>query len=59
QSPEQVLDILKTILKVQFTTPYSNKIYQQLLLNTDEQKALAKHFDLKLTWVTPLHKTGA
>ncbi|MEO6719831.1 MAG: IS1634 family transposase [Ferruginibacter sp.] len=48
QSPEQVLDILKTILKVEFKTPYSNKIYQQLILNTDEQKALATHFNLKL-----------
>lgn len=48
QSPEQVLDILKTILKVEFKTPYSNKIYQELILNTDEQKALATHFNLKL-----------
>jgi len=48
QSPEQVLDILKTILKVEFKTPYSNKIYQKLILNTDEQKALATHFNLKL-----------
>ncbi len=48
QSPEQVLDILKTILKVEFKTPYSNKIYQELILNTDEQKALATHFNLEL-----------
>jgi len=48
QSPEQVLDILKTILKVEFKTPYSNKIYQELILNTDEQKALANHFNLKI-----------
>ncbi len=46
QSPEQVLDILKTIMKVEFKTPYSNKIYQELILNTDEQKALATHFNL-------------
>jgi hypothetical protein len=43
-----LLDILKTILKVEFKTPYSNKIYQELILNTDEQKALATHFNLKL-----------
>jgi transposase len=48
QSPERVLAILKTILKVEFTTPYSGQIYQQLILNTDEQKALADHFNLKL-----------
>jgi len=48
QSPEQVLDILKTILKVRFTTPYSNKIYEELILNTAEQKYLADRFDLKI-----------
>lgn len=48
QSPEQVIDILKTILMVQFTTPYSNKSYQELILNTAEQKALALHFNLHL-----------
>lgn len=48
QSPEQVIDILKTILKVEFKTPYSNKIYQELILNTEEQKALTDRFNLKL-----------
>lgn len=48
QSPEKAIDILKTILMVQFTTPYSSKVYQELILNTTEQKALAAHFNLKL-----------
>lgn len=48
QTPEQVIDILKTILMVQFKTPYSNKIYQELILNSAEQKELARQFDLHL-----------
>jgi TnpA family transposase len=48
QSPEQVIDILKTILMVRFTTPYSQKIYEELILNTAEQKELASHFNLHL-----------
>jgi transposase len=48
QTPEQVIDILKTILMVQFKTPYSNKIYQELILNSAEQKDLATQFDLHL-----------
>ena len=48
QSPEQVIDILKTILMVQFKTPYSTKIYQEIILNTPEQKNLAINFNLHL-----------
>lgn len=48
QSAEQAIDILKTILIVQFTTPYSNKVYEKLILNTPEQKQLAVHFNLHL-----------
>jgi transposase len=48
QSPEQAIDILKTILTVQFTTPYSHKVYEELILNTPEQKALAAQFRLHL-----------
>jgi transposase len=48
QSPEQAINILKTIQMVQFTTPYSNKIYEELILNTAEQKVLATHFNLHL-----------
>lgn len=47
-SPEQAIDILKTILMVRFTTPYSPKIYEELILNTPEQKKLAAHFNLQL-----------
>ena len=48
QTPEQVIDILKTILMVEFKTPYSNKTYQELIINTIEQKMLATLFNLKL-----------
>jgi len=48
QSPEQAIDILKTILMVRFTTPYSNQIYEELILHTAEQKELATHFNLHL-----------
>ncbi len=48
QSPEQVIDILKTILIVQFTTPYSHKMYEELILNTPETKKLAAQFNLHL-----------
>lgn len=48
KSAEQVIDILKTILMVEFKTPYSLKTYHQLLLNTPEQIYLANLFNLKL-----------
>jgi transposase len=48
QSPEQAIEILKTILTVQFTTPYSHNVYEELLLNTPEQKELAAQFSLHL-----------
>lgn len=48
QSPEQAIDILKTILMVRFTTPYSHKIYEELILNTSEQKELINHFNLHM-----------
>jgi transposase len=47
-SPEQAIEILKTILIVQFTTPYSHKVYEELLLNTPEHKELAAQFSLHL-----------
>ena len=46
-SPEKVIDILKTIYKVSFETPYSNKVYQRLLIKTTEQKDLIDLFQLK------------
>lgn len=48
QSPEQAIDILKTILMVRFSTPYSPKVYEELILNTSEQKQLATLFNLRL-----------
>lgn len=48
QSPEQAIDILKTILMVRFITPYSHKLYEEIILNTAEQKLLADHFNLHL-----------
>lgn len=48
KSAEQVIDILKTILLVEFKTPYSAKTYKELLLNTPEQIQLANLFNLKL-----------
>jgi len=46
QTPEKVIDILKTINKVTFTTPYSTKRYQQIIIKTDEQRDIAKLFGL-------------
>ena len=47
-SPEKAIDILKTIYKVSFETPYSNNIYQKLLLKTKEQQDLVDLFDLEI-----------
>lgn len=46
QSPEQVIDILKTIYSVEFETPYSTKKYKRLILKNSEQKELVKLFSL-------------
>ncbi len=46
-SPEKVIDILKTIYKVSFETPYSNKVYQRLLIKTTEQQEIIDLFELK------------
>ena len=48
QSPEQVINILKTVYSVEFETPYSTKKYKKLILKTNEQKALVKLFNLYL-----------
>lgn len=47
-SPEKAIDILKTIYKVSFETPFSNNIYQRLLVKTDEQKEIIDLFELKV-----------
>lgn len=46
QSPEQAIDILKTIYSVEFETPYSTKKYRRLILKTKEQKELIELFKL-------------
>ena len=43
-SPEKVIDILKTINKVVFTTPYSNKTYEKIIIKTKEQREIVKLF---------------
>jgi transposase len=48
KSAEQVIDILKTILMVEFKTPYSNKKYKELIINTQEQKQVVDQFNLHL-----------
>jgi len=48
QSPEQVIDILKTIYQITFTTPYSNNTHRKLILKTDEQKLIVKLFNLEI-----------
>lgn len=47
-SPEKAIEILKTIYKVSFETPYSNKVYQKLLLKTKEQHSLVSLFKLEI-----------
>lgn len=47
-SPEQALNIVKTILMVCFKTPYSNNIYKELILNTEDQKRIIQLFDLHI-----------
>ena len=46
-SPEKAIDILKTIYRVTFQSPYSNKIYSRLLIKTEEQQTISKLFNLE------------
>ncbi len=46
-SPEKAIDIVKTIYRVTFQSPYSNKIYSRLLIKTKEQEAICKLFNLE------------
>jgi len=49
QTPEQVIDIVKTIYCVEFETPYSPKKYKRLIrliIKTKEQKDIIKLFNL-------------
>jgi len=46
-SPGKAIDIIKTIYRVSFQTPYSNKIHSRLLIKTDEQRSIVKIFNLE------------
>jgi len=46
-SPEKAIDIVKTIYKVSFETPYSNKVYQRLIIKNEEQKEIINLFNLE------------
>ena len=46
-SPERAIDIVKTIYRVTFQSPYSNKKYSRLLLKTEEQQTIIKLFTLE------------
>lgn len=43
-SAQQAIDIVKTIYKVGIQPPYSNTIYQRLILKTDEQRDIVRLF---------------
>ncbi|HRN93785.1 MAG TPA: IS1634 family transposase [Chitinophagales bacterium] len=47
-STEQAIDIVKTIYKVSFKTPYSNNIYNRLLIKTNEQSEIIGIFKLEI-----------
>jgi|GEM_PF-5785279 len=47
-TPEKVIDILKTIYKVVFETPYSTKKYTKLLLKNKEQNEIVNLFNIKV-----------
>jgi Transposase DDE domain len=47
-SPEKVIDILKTIYKVSFQSPYSYTIHSKLLLKNAEQTAIVELFNLEM-----------
>ena len=47
-SPEKVIDILKTIYKVSFETPFSNNVYQRLMIKNTEQKEIIDLFKLEV-----------
>ncbi|MBD1428806.1 hypothetical protein H8B04_04335 [Sphingobacterium sp. DN04309] len=47
-SAEQTIEIIKTIYKVKIQTPYSEQIYERLIIKNDDQKAIVDLFDLDL-----------
>jgi transposase len=48
QSPESVIDILKTIYMITLQTPYSNGFHKRLILKNKEQVELIKIFNLQI-----------
>lgn len=46
-SPEQAIDVIKTIYKVSFETPYSSKVYERLLIKNHEQREIINLFKLE------------
>lgn len=46
-TPEKAIDIVKTIYRVAFQTPYSNKIHSRLLIKNGEQHSIVKLFNLE------------
>ncbi|MBK0384553.1 IS1634 family transposase [Pedobacter sp. SD-b] len=47
-SPEQTIDIIKTIYKVRIQTPYSENIYERLVIKNQDQQAIVDLFELDL-----------
>ncbi len=47
-SPEKAIDIVKTIYKISFETPFSAKVHTKLILKNNEQKEVVNLFGLKL-----------
>lgn len=47
-SAEKVVEIVKTIYKVSMQTPFSNTVYERLMIKSKEQQDIVDLFDLKL-----------
>lgn len=47
-SAEKAIDIIKTIYTITVHTPYSNNVYNRLVIKTQEQKDIIDLFDLKI-----------
>lgn len=45
-SPEKAIDIIKTIYKASFETPFSNNVHHRLVIKTEQQKHLLDLFKL-------------
>lgn len=47
-SAEKAINIVKTIYRVSFETPFSTKVHNKLILKTNEQREVVNLFNLKL-----------